>query len=255
MIQVEVLEKKENKVKFTVKGLDEAYVNTLRRFMAAEVPVMAVEDVEIRANNSILYDEMLAHRLGLIPLKTDLKSYRMMKPDEAYNAQNSLKLTLKAKGPGYVYASQIKSADPKVIPVYPKMIIAKLLENQNIELEATARLGQGKEHAKWNPGLFYYQGIPKITIKKQPQNPEEVARVCPTKVFSTKKGLTIENESACILCQACSDASNDITVETEEGFMFTIESWGQLSPHELAIHALKLFDEQLEAFDELVKKI
>src|SRR3989344_9129139 len=71
-------EKKTGRVSFLMKGSNAAFVNALRRCIINEVPTMAIEYVEIRKNNSILYDEIIAHRLGLIPLKTDLKSYTMI---------------------------------------------------------------------------------------------------------------------------------------------------------------------------------
>ena len=67
--------KDENKLSLIIKDTTPAFVNALRRIILDEVPTMAIEDVEFRKNNSILYDEMIAHRLGLLPLKTDLKSY------------------------------------------------------------------------------------------------------------------------------------------------------------------------------------
>ena len=121
---------KKNRLIFSVKGVDTAYANTLRRIMGFEVPVMAIEDVEFRKNTSILYDEMIAHRLGLIPLSTDLKSYNMMsecKCKGAGCASCTVKLTLKAQGPCTVYASDIKSKDPEIKPLHGKMPIVKLL--------------------------------------------------------------------------------------------------------------------------------
>lgn len=199
-------EEKKNRATFSLSGVDTAYANTLRRIMGFEVPVMAIDDVEFRKNTSILYDEVLSHRLGLIPLSTDLKSYDM--PSEckckgAGCASCTVKLILKAAGPGTVYASEIKSKDPAIKPLYPKMPIVKLLEGQEVEFEATAILGQGKEHSKWCPGLIFYK-IP---------NPDK------------------------------------------DEYIFTIESWGQLTPKEIAIKAVELYDKQLEEFAELVKKL
>lgn len=161
-MEIKILEnqEKKNRIIFSLIGVDTAYANTLRRLMGFEVPVMAIEDVEFRKNSSILYDEVLAHRLGLIPLTTDLKSYDL--PEEckckgAGCASCQVKLTLKATGPGIVYSSDLKSKDPAIKPVHNKIPIVKLLEGQEIELEATAILGQGKVHSKWCPGLIYYK--------------------------------------------------------------------------------------------------
>jgi DNA-directed RNA polymerase subunit D len=191
---------------FSLSGVDTAYANTLRRIMGFEVPVMAIEDVEFRKNTSILYDEIISHRLGLIPLTTDLKSYDMMsecKCKGAGCASCTVKLVLKAQGPCTVYASEIKSKDPEIKPLYGKMPIVKLLEGQELEFEATAILGLGKDHSKWCPGLVFY---------KMP------------------------------------DADKD-------EFIFTVESWGQLTPKEIVTKAIDLYDKQLEEFTELVKTV
>jgi len=161
-MEIKLLEnqEKKNKIIFSLTGVDIAYANTLRRLMGFEVPVMAIEDVEFRKNSSILYDEVLAHRLGLIPLTTDLKSYDLPNECKCKGAGCSscqVKLTLKASGPGMVYSSDLKSKDPAVKPVFNKIPIVKLLEGQELELEATAVLGQGKVHSKWCPGLIFYK--------------------------------------------------------------------------------------------------
>lgn len=151
-------DKQKTKMTFQIKGLSTAYVNTLRRAISDDVPTMAIERVEFIKNASVLYDEFIAHRLGLIVLKTDLKSYTL--PDEENpeeSALNSVKLTLEAKGPGTVYASQIKSKDPKVVPVFPKTPIVKLLKDQELKFVATAVMGIGKTHAKWSPGAAFYK--------------------------------------------------------------------------------------------------
>src|SRR3989338_6831963 len=170
MMEIRVLEndKDKGKLSFIIKDTNAAFVNTLRRIMIEEVPTMAIEDVEFRKNTSILYDEMLAHRLGLIPLTTDLKSYNL--PEECKCegkgcARCQVTLTLEGKGPGTVYARDIKSSDSAVKPVYSKMPIVELLKGQNIELEAVAVLGKGKVHSKWISAHVYYKHKPLITIR------------------------------------------------------------------------------------------
>src|SRR3989339_1802678 len=171
-------EKEEGKLSFIAKDITPAFANTLRRIIADEVPTMAIEDVEFQKNNSILYDEMIAHRLGLIPLKTDLKSYNL--PSECKCEGKGcnrcqLKLVLKAtKGSGTVYASELKSKDPAVKPVYGDMPIVKLLKGQTLELEATAVLGTGKSHIKWSPGHVWYKYKPIVEITGDVKNPEAI---------------------------------------------------------------------------------
>lgn len=159
-VKIPDYDKKSNKLCFVLKNSDVVFANAIRRTIIDEVPTMAIEDVEFRRNNSVLYDEVIAHRLGLIPLKTDLKSYNLpskCKCEGAGCARCQVKLILRSSTPGYVYASELKSQDPKISPVYPEMPIAKLLKGQKIELEAVAVLGKGKEHAKFSPGHAYYK--------------------------------------------------------------------------------------------------
>ena len=144
-------DKKTGRQTFLVTKTTPAIVNAIRRASTDLVTTMAIDTVEFQKNSGALYDEMIALRLGLIPLKTDLKSYV---PKEQCKCGGvgcqtcTLKLSLKGKGPGYVYTSELQSQDPKVTPVFDKIPITKLLKNQELELVATAKLGTGKEHAK-----------------------------------------------------------------------------------------------------------
>ena len=176
-MELRVLDKNDEqmKISFVLKGANATFANLLRRYIIEKVPTMAMEDIEIKDNSSALYDEVIAHRLGLIPLSTDLKSYVPIykcKCDGEGCNRCTLKLTLKAEGPGIVNASEIKSKDPKVKPVFPKMPIVKLLKDQKIELVATAVLGQGNDHVKFSPGFSYYKFKPEITIVKNSTNAE-----------------------------------------------------------------------------------
>ena len=158
-VKVSVLKKDSNKVYFLMKGVSEIIANSLRRTIIEEVPTMAIEDVNFIKNGSALYDEIMALRLGLIPLKTDLKSYDLMSDCKCQGkgcSKCQLHFKLKTVGPKNVYAEDLVCNDPKVKPIYPKMLICKLLKGQKLDLEAVAVLGSGREHAKWVPGLVYY---------------------------------------------------------------------------------------------------
>ncbi len=76
-MKVTVLSLNEDTVKFIVDGIDTAFANALRRTMVSEVPTMAIEDIFYYDNTSVVPDEVLAHRIGMVPLKTDLEHYRL----------------------------------------------------------------------------------------------------------------------------------------------------------------------------------
>lgn len=149
-----------NIVTFNVKDVEIQLLNALRRTIISEVPVMAIETVTYNTNTSILSDEILAHRLGLIPLKTDPKIFNLTSDCTCKGkgcGKCTLKLTLKADGPATVYSKELKPADQETSPVYETIPLVKITSTQHIDLEATAQLGYARDHAKWQAGLASYE--------------------------------------------------------------------------------------------------
>ena len=256
-MEVKILNKSENKLIFIIKGINPALANTLRRLMTVEVPTLAIDVVEFTKNNSALYDEIIAHRLGLLPLKTDLKSYNLK--DECKCKGNGcamceLKLVLKVDGPGMVYASNLKSTDPKVAPAYPEMPIVELTKKQSLELTATAILGKGRIHAKFSPALIYYYGYPIFNVKDKSKL-KKVAE-------ELKDVLTLKGDNILINdfrkwnehYEEILEINNIEVKNSEEDFVFFAESWGQLKPEEIVKKSLEIFDEKLDEFSEKLKK-
>ena len=75
-MNLKILENTEQKYVFLIEGISIEMLNALRRIILKEIPTMAVDEVIILKNDSPLYDEILAHRLGLIPLVTDLSCFQ-----------------------------------------------------------------------------------------------------------------------------------------------------------------------------------
>lgn len=242
-------DKKTGRVTFTLKNANPAFANALRRAMIEVVPTMAIEEVEFAKNDSALYDEVLAHRLGLVPLTTDLKGYEVKGPEDEYSAKNSLKLVLKAKGPGTVYAEELKSKDPKVKPAFPKMPLVKLLKGQELEFEATAVLGFGKNHVKFAPCGAWYTYKPKVSVNNNHKDFDRFKDKFPPQVFKNDKidPKLIEEHD---LYEAC-DGVNEEIVKIEQDpttFVFHIESWGQLSASEILATAADRLSGLLDEF-------
>ncbi len=258
-------EKKQKRLSFFLRDANPALANALRRAAVEEVPTMAVDEIELRHNSSVLYDEIISHRIGLIPLTTDLDSYNLPEKCKCEGkgcAQCQLKLTLKVRSKGPVLASELVSQDPKVKPAYPDIPIVKLLKGQRLELEATAVLGIGKNHAKWSPGLIYYKHVPIIEIKKQCTNPVDVVEQCPQNIFEVKAdklSINKDNVLKCHLCGACADTCQPKgsveAAKNDTDFIFTVESWGQLSPERIIEEALNSIKETSKEFAKAIKKI
>ena len=257
-MDIKVLKKDDTKVSFQISKINPSIANAIRRYILAYVPTMAIDEIEFKKNGSALYDEMLALRLGLTPLKTDLKSYKLWEGKEAdrpHSAQYELKLTMNVEGPLTVYASDLESQDPKVVPAIEKTIITKLLEGQSIELIATARLGQGKEHAKYTPGLAIYRGVPQLTTTKD-SNVTAVLEKLSEVIEKKGTGLEIKDLTRWNAAHEDFCEMNGIEVtSSKEDFIFTIESWGQLAPGEILKTAVEMFDAKIEEFETAIKKL
>ena len=156
MVRVKTLEETPNSVTLQLEGIDRSYANAVRRFCIAEVPSMAIDDVVILENSSVLYDEILAHRLGMIPIKTYLDRYVLPEKCDCGSPMGCHKcrvlFVLDAKGKekvSTIYSGDLVSEDREIRPVSETIPIVKLAAGQTVKLEAYARLGRGKEHAKW----------------------------------------------------------------------------------------------------------
>jgi len=143
---IQVLTSDEKKISIKLKGVTLQYANALRRICLNGVPIYAIDTVDMIENSSVLADEGITHRLGLIPLKTDLS--RSDEPD------SRIMLTLDSGDDtetGRTVTSAELSSDDKVVkPSSDQIPIIHLAPGQKLKFEAYARLGRGTEHAKWN---------------------------------------------------------------------------------------------------------
>ena len=145
MSSIQVLSTDPKKISVRLKGVPLQYANALRRICLNGVPIFAIDTVDVIENSSAMMDESIAHRLGMIPLKTELS--RFNEPDsrvllvlDSGNKETSETVT----------SADLLSQDEVVKPSSNKISIAYLAPGQKIKVEAYARLGRGTEHAKWN---------------------------------------------------------------------------------------------------------
>lgn len=266
-MEIKVLEKDETNMRFLVRGADVTFMNALRRIVTSEVPSMAIDEIVVVENSSLLIDETIAHRLGLVPLTTDLDSYNLPEecPCKSEFGCNLCRVTLaldvEAKGETRtVFSGDLVSENPNVAPVADKIPILKLAKEQKIKLEAYARLGKGKNHAKWEPvSMCTYKYYPKIDITKKCSVCGKCVDICPRRVL-VKKGDRIEVNDllACTLCQDCASACPEnppaIRVSGEENaFIFNLESTSALPPERIVVEASKILDKQLKELEGEIK--
>ncbi|EIE86232.1 hypothetical protein RO3G_10943 [Rhizopus delemar RA 99-880] len=191
--KVKIQRLSKHSVEFDLIGIDASIANAFRRIMIAEVPTMAIEKVYVMNNTSIIQDEVVAHRLGLIPILADPKEFDYMTEDGGPTDLNTLVFRLKKKcefnpeaSPdetdphkkyinSYVYSKDLiwepkgnqeeKFANNPPRPVHDDIVIAKLRPGQEMEMELHCQKGVGREHAKWSPvATASYRLLPEITI-------------------------------------------------------------------------------------------
>ncbi len=254
-MNIKILRETHDKIIYHVSNAELPLVNALRRLIIEEVPTIAIEEVTFVKNNSALYDEVIAHRLGLLPLTSDIKSYNFQDDCKCKGkgcSRCQVKMTLQTKGPCTVYASDLKSKDSKIKPVYPETPITLLLKGQDLQLEATARLGRGKEHAKFSPGLAYYRLYPSIKTTKDSDIKKCAELSENLEVKGNKleiKDITSWNEAQEQICE-----KNNVAVEYDkEDFILTVESWGQLDIKKIPNLALDIFEDKLKDLEKKIK--
>ncbi|MEM3403894.1 MAG: DNA-directed RNA polymerase subunit D [Nitrososphaeria archaeon] len=262
---VQVLEESYEKVTVVFEGFPRVYVNSIRRASMSLVPVMAIDDVVILENTSSFYDEVIAHRLGLIPLKTPLEKYLIPSECDCKSALGCPKcrvlFVLDAEATDKVrdvLSAELVSEDEEVKPVSPNIPIIKLAPGQKIKLEAYAKLGRGKSHSKWQAtSAAVLRSYPLVALNESCNNCGMCVSACTKDVFSIRNGkLKVDNPLNCNLCfeclESCQAEPKGINVkEDEDKFILTIESSGGMAAREILVQAVK---EVIKLVDDVIDK-
>jgi len=248
-ISVKKLGEKDKVVSYLVKGVSPAFINSIRRSMMLHSPSLAIENVSIYENDAAMFDEFLAHRLGMLPLKTDLKGYKL---------GDKVKLVLEKEGPCTVYSKDIKSTDPKIEVVDKNVPLTRLGKGNRIKIEMEAVMGTGEEHAKWQPALISFKEIPELVVGKDCNAFKECVEACPVNVLEMKGSKVVLKDShLCSLCNACIDVCNKdcLKLRFEEGnYIFLVEPFGSLSAKEVVSQAVKELLDKTNEFGKALKK-
>lgn len=157
MSSIEVVSQDKKRIAIKLKGVPLQYANALRRVCLNGVPIFAIDTVDIIENTSVLADEALAHRLGLIPLTTDLLRFNEPSKCECKSetgCSNCRVMLVLDSGDTdttkTILSGELTSEDEDVKPVSDKIPLVQLAPGQKVKVEAYARLGRGTEHSKWN---------------------------------------------------------------------------------------------------------
>jgi DNA-directed RNA polymerase subunit D len=261
-MDIDIIELSERKARFVLSGVSASFANALRRSILAEVPVLAIDDVNIYENTSVLFDEQLALRLGLIPLTTDNRSYSLPEECSCKGAGCTLckvSLTLSAEGPKVVNSGDMVSTDPQVRPADATVPIVELKEKHKIVVEAIARLGTGRKHSKWQGGVASgFKNMPVVTIGDCDYCGNCV-EACPRDILKMEgEKVKVTDVIECSLCRLCEEACEMDSIKVSidpESFVMTFETTGALTATEIALEAAGSIKKRAEQLSEIINSL
>lgn len=255
-MNIDVLEESDREMSFVLEDATPAFANALRRTMIAKIPTMAVREVDFVNNTSGLFDEIVAHRLGLVPWQFPHGEYNL--PDECDCEGDGCKdcqvtLVLEREGEADVTAADLKPTDKQVETPNPDTLIARLLDGQEMELEAHAVLGRGEDHAKHQAANASYRYYPVFKVNgEEIDNNVKAARLAPDAVKQADGPVEADDDIVYALENAVDIEEGDEVelIEEDDRFLFDLESVSGLTPRQILERAADHLEDELEAFDE-----
>uniref|UniRef100_A0A7J2TJU2 DNA-directed RNA polymerase subunit Rpo3 n=1 Tax=Archaeoglobus fulgidus TaxID=2234 RepID=A0A7J2TJU2_ARCFL len=260
-MSIEFLFENEEKIVFILRNASPALVNSIRRAMKSLVPTLAIDYVDFYVNSSFFYDETIAHRLAMIPIKTEPGKFRMRNECSCNGVgcpSCQIAFRLNVEGPRIVYSGDFVSDDPEVHFVYKDIPVLALFKGQQLMIEAVARLGTGKEHSKFQPvSVCYYKIIPKIEIDENCNLCGDCVSACPRNVFSLNGKVKVSNLLNCSLCMECVKVCEKKAIKVIEtnDFLFVAESTGAMPAKEVLKQALLILKKKAEKFKEMLEEL
>lgn len=254
-MKIKVTRKKGDFLEFVLEGATPAFANALRRIMMSEVPTLAVEWVDVEDNSTALFDEVLSHRMGMIPLVFDPD--KMNLPDECKCGGKGCPLcqavfALEKTGPGIAYSGDMKSSNRAVKPTDPRFPIAELIKGNRVKLNAVARMGRGKDHARWQAANVGYQYYPEMA---EASSTKGAVKLCPKGALKARGNkVVLADPMKCDLCESCFKAGMKITGNPEK-FIFRVESVSGLSPERIVSKAAEILMGKGDELKGLASKI
>ena len=287
-MEIKILSLDKEECVFDLIGVDASVANSLRRILLAEVPTIAIEDVFIESNTSIIQDEVLAHRLGLIPIGADPNSFEDFAAEDGPTDLNTIVFKLEAlcvEDPAKtsdentltVYSgdfewvpqgNQEEKFPEGISPVHDDIPLALLRPGQEIRLEAHCRKGIGKDHTKYSPSATAsYRLLPKIDFEEPVEGDlaEELKQICPMNVFDIEelgsKGVTravAARPRDCTMCRECIRkegwADRVQLKRVADHFIFKVESVGSILPEKIVKNAIGILRDKAYKFQDKVQE-
>lgn len=227
---VTVFERDDRTIDFVVHGVTPAFANGIRRAIIADVPTFSIDTVRIIENSSVLFDENIGLRLGLVPLTT---------PVDEFEPGDTVTLSLDVEGPGTAYSGDLRTSDDLVQPADQNVPIIDLKEHQRIALEADAVLGYGRDHAKHQGGVAVgYRHLQTIEVGDELESYESRTPIIVRGIIEENGNLLRSDEFDNDLTNRYPDREV-AAVDVPDAFVFHVESDGSIPVDDLVIAGVR----------------
>ncbi len=256
-MKVELIELEEDRIRFLLSGVTTALANGIRRACMSEVPILAIDELSLYDNTSVLFDEQIALRMGLVPLQVEDPDVFSRAEECQCNGEGCpgcrVEFMLSVEGPGMVYSKDIQFTDPSVKPAFDKIPIVILGENEKLVMEGYATKRVGRDHTKWQAGtLCGYKNVQSIEIGEC-TGCGKCVEVCPRQVLFMEDGRAkATNTLECSQCKLCIDACEAGAMKVTpvlDSFVLTIESSGCMPAKDLVSRAAEGIKKRAEELD------
>jgi DNA-directed RNA polymerase subunit D len=263
-MKLDILELKAKKAVLKIEDIKPYFINSIRRIMLSELPKLAVNDVVIYDNTSALFDEIIAHRLSLIPIPTDLSllTFRADCVCKGKGCPNcTVRYTLSKEGGGTVCSGDLQPAEKSWAITEDKIPIVELFGDQRLILEVEAVLGRGRDHAKWQAVLApgYKMETTIEFDKKRLADAKEFLSKLPEGTADIKgdKIILKNNKKLAILQYHMEKENIDfITIKNDPTKVtFTYETDGSFTTKDAMIESIKILEKKYTEFNKLLKEI
>jgi len=241
--EVAFIDRSDREARFLVRGVTPAFANGVRRAIIADVPTVSIDTVRMIENSSVMFDEQIAHRLGLVPLTT---------PEGELREEESVTLALDVTGPETAYSGDIVTSEPTVKPADENIPIIELKEDQRLELEAEAVMGRGRDHAKHQGGVAVgYRHLQRVEVvgEKREHEADEP---------NVLRGVIEEGDQLIPTDEFDHDLSKrypgkEVEVhDVPDAFVFHVETDGSMDVEDLVLRAV---DTLYDRADELERAV
>jgi len=263
-MKIEVIDLKPKKIVIKIIGVEPYLVNSIRRILISELPKLAIDDVVIYDNTSALFDEIISHRLGLIPIPTDLSLLNFR--DECVCKGKgcpscTVRYTLSKENEGTVYSGDLQPAEESWAIKEDNIPIVELFKDQRLILEVEAILGSAKNHAKWqsviSPG---YRFNPTIEIDKKRMNEiKEFINELPSDLVTLKNDkLEINNINKLPILESYIDTEKIDFIKIKKdpnNIIFSFETDGSMDANIALLKSIEILKEKYNEFGKFLQKL